>query len=76
MNKDRRQRLSDALSSLDEAIDIISEVRDEEQEAFDNMPEGLQCSSRGEAMMEAMDHLDGFSSSIEDIKSEIEDFVG
>ena len=27
-------------------------VRDEEQEAFDNLPESFQCSERGEAMEE------------------------
>lgn len=41
MNRNRRERLLDAASQLNEVIDTIREVQDEEQEAFDNMPEGF-----------------------------------
>lgn len=50
MNKQRRKRLTEAMELLQEAQQIIEEVKDEEQEAFDNLPEGLQCSERGEAL--------------------------
>lgn len=40
-------------------------IRDEEQEAFDNLPESIQCSERGETMEdyistmeEMLDYLD------------------
>lgn len=75
MNKQRRQSLYDVVSSLSEAMDRLSEIRDEEQEAFDNMPEGLQCSSRGEAMQEAIDIMDEWSFDIEEIKDRIEEFA-
>lgn len=76
MNKERRQRLGDALVSLDEAIDIINEVRDDEQDAYDNMPDSLQMSSRGDAMMDAIDTLDGYIVEIENIEKTIEEFIG
>ena len=50
MNKLRRKQLQAAADLLEEARAILEAVRDEEQESFDNMPEGLQCSERGEAM--------------------------
>jgi hypothetical protein len=41
MNKDRRERLQTL-------YDLLEEIIDEEQNAFDNMPETLQGSERGE----------------------------
>lgn len=75
MNKQRRQDLLDVSALLSEASDRLNEIREEEQEAFDNMPEGLQCSSRGETMQEAIDTMDEWNSGIEDIKSRIEEFA-
>lgn len=75
MNKQRRQDLLDVSALLSEASDRLNEIREEEQEAFDNMPEGLQYSSRGETMQEAIDTMDEWNSAIEDIKSQIEEFA-
>ena len=50
MNKARRKEIARAIELMDEAREILEAVKDEEQEAFDNMPESLQCSERGEAM--------------------------
>ena len=46
MNKARRKQLEKASALLSEAREIIESCRDEEQDAFDNMPEGLQQSER------------------------------
>ena len=54
MNKTRRrsiQQIIDHLTELKEHIDLL---RDEEQEAYDNLPESLQESERGEAMSTAI----------------------
>lgn len=65
MNKLRRKEIARAIELMEQARGILETVRDEEQEAFDNMPEGLQSSERGEAMEgyiftleEYMDNLD------------------
>lgn len=50
MNKARRKELEKAKDLLEQAQSIIEAVQEEEQEAFDNMPEGLQSSERGEQM--------------------------
>ena len=58
MNKNRRNAISDIYDKL---IDIQSDlecIRDEEQEAFDNLPESIQCSERGERMEEYISSLD------------------
>ncbi len=65
MNKERRDRLSDVIASLEEAKDLLEDVKNDEQDAFDNMPVGLQCSERGskmedyiELMEDAVDQID------------------
>ena len=42
MNKVRRKRVQDAITKIEEAKAILEDAQDEEQAAFDNMPEGLQ----------------------------------
>lgn len=58
MNKERRKQLDKAIAMLDEAKSIIESVRDEEQDAFDNMPESLQAGERGEKMESAISLMD------------------
>ena len=35
MNKERRKRIAEALGKISEAKDILEEVKDEEQDAYD-----------------------------------------
>lgn len=58
MNKQRRNKLSEAITHLDSALQIISDVRDDEQDALDNIPENLQTSDRYLEMEEAVDTMD------------------
>ena len=65
MNKVRRKELARVVDLLDQARDLLEIIRDEEQEAFDNLPESIQCSERGETMEdyistmeEMLDYLD------------------
>lgn len=76
MNKQRRKNLLDVAEHLQDALDRLSEIRDEEQDTFDNMPESLQYSSRGDAMQEAIDIMDEWESTIDVLKSSIEEFAG
>ena len=75
MNKDRREELLDVTDLLSDAIDRLNEIRDDEQEAFESMPECLQYSSRGDAMQEALDTLDEFEDSISSIRDKIEEYA-
>jgi len=71
MNKERRKKLQEAITKLDEARSIIETVRDEEQEAFDNMPESFQYAERGHKMDEAIgsmtDVADDLESAVENL---------
>lgn len=65
MNQERRKRLEEAAAKLAEAREIIEAVRDEEQDAFDNMPESLQGGERGEKMEHAASLLDDLAGDLE-----------
>lgn len=65
MNQKRRKRIATVSSKLQELLDELNLILEEEQEAYDNMPEQLQDTERGEAMYEAIETL-------EDVISEIE----
>ena len=81
MNVNRRKTLGqvidqiEALKSLMETVkadiesikEAIDTERDDEQEAFDNLPEGLQQAERGQAMEQAVECLDNASTVITDL---------
>ena len=69
MNKVRRKQLSEVTSILETAKGMLEEIRDDEQDYFDNIPENLQCSERAEASEEAIDAMD---EAIESLESAIE----
>lgn len=78
MNAKRRNAIESVINDLidkfeeikAEAIDQLSEIRDEEQEAYDNLPESLQESERGENMQNCIDALEYFMSDLENMEIE------
>ncbi|MFY3386989.1 hypothetical protein [Paracidovorax sp. MALMAid1276] len=58
MNKRRRDAIQTILDELQVLRERIESVRDEEQEAFVNLPDSLQQGSGGQKMDEAVSALD------------------
>ena len=65
MNNERRKKIKYATSLLNQARDIINDVMSDEDLAFNNLSEGLQCTLRDEQMEnnvsemeEAIDNID------------------
>lgn len=76
MNAARRKEIERAIDLLYQAKEIIENVRDDEQDAYDNMPESLQYSERGERMSENVDALDNAADyDIEDIITNLNDII-
>lgn len=73
MNAQRRKRRDEAIEKLNEALAIIEEIKDEEDTAYENMPESLQESERGERLQENVDTLDSIYDEIETQVSELEE---
>lgn len=76
MNKEKRQRLLYAQSLLSKASDIVADVRDDEQDDFDNLPESIQDAARGQQMSDAVDAMEDAIESIEEASSCIDKAAG
>ena len=72
MNKARRKLIAAAIESLETLKDIVEEVHDAEEEAFNNLPESLEGSDRYDMMEEAVDNLDNALSSLDDALESLE----
>lgn len=75
MNKARRKELKEAVDLLYKALNIIESVKDEEETAYDNLPESIQYSERGETMQDYIDTMDEAYSEIEDRITLLEDIA-
>jgi len=67
MNKKRRDAIVHANSLVARAWAIIEEVHEGEEEAYENMPDNLKYSSKGEIAGEAVINLENALSAIEDV---------
>ena len=73
MKEERLKTLKRCLNMIQNAHDVLEEVRDEDQDAYDNLPEGLQYSERGDLMEEAVNNLDDAIDYLDDVLSSLED---
>ena len=75
MNKARRKQLEEIVNNLDEQKSAIESVCEEEQEAFDNLPESIQYSERGETMESYISEMEDALSNLEDIISSLQEII-
>lgn len=76
MNKSRREGLQMARQLLEQARGMIEIIKDAEQDAFDNLPESLQQTERGEAMECYIAAMEEVCDGIADIGDTIGEIVG
>lgn len=69
MNNMRRKNVMEALELIEKARNILEEVKDEEQAAYNNLPESLQYGERGEQMQENVDAIEEYLSYLEETDS-------
>lgn len=73
MNKQRRKELAKASELIAQAQSIIESVKDEEQDAHDNLPESIQYGEKGQQMEEYIDMLDEAYGQCDDLMSIIDE---
>lgn len=73
MNKQRRKQLAEASALISKVQEIIESVKDEEQEAHDNLPDSFQYGEKGQQMEEYIDALDEAYGQCDDLVSIIDD---
>ena len=72
MNKQRRKKLTKAFEMIDEAIKILEEVKNEEDESYENLPDNIRYGDKGEEMKDYIEMLNEASGYLEDANSVIE----
>lgn len=73
MNKVRREALSKLQMKIIEIKEEIETLLDEETEYYDNMPEGLQGGSKGEAASTAIDNIQSAIDSLDEVGGVLEE---
>ena len=66
MNKVRRQALKEILTKLEDIKEDILELRDEEQEYYDNIPESLQGGKKALGAENTISNMDEAIDSLEE----------
>ena len=64
-NATRRKIIEAAASAIDQATRDLQQVREDEQSAFDNLPESLQGGEQGAKMEEGLSELDDAINNLE-----------
>ena len=72
MNKERRKRLTKEYELIEEAKAIPEEVKDDEAEAYDNLPENFQNGDRGEEIQGYIEMLDEACNYLDDASSVVD----
>ena len=72
MNKARRKRLGEAFDKCAEILEILEAVKEEEDEAYENLPDSFRDGERGEEMQGYIEMIDEVTGYIEDAQSIIE----
>ena len=76
MNKSRRTRIDDLIQKIEDLCYDIDLLREEEDDAYNNLPESIQYSERGETMSEAIENLESAISSLEEATEYLSDAKG
>lgn len=75
MNKQRRKTIEEAYKLMTDALVLLNNTRDEEQEALDNLPDNLQDSKRADDYTDNIDQLDYSICNLEDAMNDLEELI-
>lgn len=71
MNKQRRKEISECIKELEILNDKLIDIKDDEQMAFDSLPENLQGSMKGEEMEESIEYMENALEYIDNVLDEL-----
>jgi hypothetical protein len=73
MNSQRRKDIAAVLNELADLRSRIETIQSDEQDAYDNLPEGIRDSERGQKAEEACSRLDDAVTAFDDLESALND---
>lgn len=75
MNNHRRKKIEKIIDEINAQIEDLEQVRDEEEESYENIPESLKYSERGEKMSEIIDIMDEVIGNISDHIDQLQEIL-
>lgn len=75
MNNKRRDRIREVIKKLESCKSELIDIKDEEQQSFDNLPESLQDSDKGETMQDVVDAIDSIDNDMSDIIDSVKELL-
>jgi hypothetical protein len=72
MNRRKRKRLGKAFDLIAEAEEILEEVKSEEEDSYENLPDNFRDGDKGEEMQNYIEMLDESIGYLQDANSVIE----
>ena len=72
MNRQRRKKMEQAFNKISEAMDILDEVKAEEYESLENLPDNFRNGDRGERMQSYIEMIEETSNYLDDARSVLE----
>jgi flagellar biosynthesis chaperone FliJ len=75
MNDARRKQLRELIGKLEEIAMNVEELKSQEQDYFDNMPESFQTGAKGEAAEQFIRELEDAQADVESAKDHIDEVV-
>lgn len=72
MNKDRRKKLVEVVEMLRDAQELMNEVEEEEEEAYENLPYSLQGTGNSEKMEENISILREYYDALDEMIETLE----
>lgn len=75
MNKERRKRLEDVITQLEELQCEVASIAEEEREAYDNIPDSLNDTDRANQLCENADDLDCVDGDFESLLDSLREII-
>lgn len=75
MNNNRRKIIQGIRDSIIDLQTELEEVQSEEQDAYDNLPESLQESEKGQVMYDALDNIESAISSLNEVMEYLDNSI-
>lgn len=72
MNKQKRKRLEKAFDLITQAEEILEEVKTDEEDSYDNLPDNFRDGEKGEEMQNYIEMIDEAIGYVQDANSVIE----
>lgn len=75
MNNTRRKEIRKALEAIEEIYTNLETIAEEERECFENLPEGIQDSERGQLLEAYADAIEYANGDLESVRDQLTDLL-